>query len=194
MKRFHDEIFVHVIEKVLLQNLSDILSASKVHAMPAEMIARIAGESEDAQAQRRRFTKQLAVLIKGIEVCQEFVVFEDNGKPQFSVPTGLVISCVLMSIITDTVQSSMEEEETEIEEEQPNATYNKAPEDSVLDHSNKPAPLVTGTSSHAPPAAEATEVNEEPTLVEDDEWLPRASNKKKKKKGNLASIWDAPEN
>jgi putative heme iron utilization protein len=86
MKRFLDDVAVQVIEEVLLSALPAILSPVKIFEMPSEMIARIAGENEDAQAQRHQFAKQLAVLIKGIEVCKEFVVFKDNGKRQFFVP------------------------------------------------------------------------------------------------------------
>ncbi|KAF7538734.1 hypothetical protein G7054_g2726 [Neopestalotiopsis clavispora] len=162
MKRFLDEVAVQVIEEVLMSGLSDILSPMKIFTMPVEMIARVAGENEDARAQRHQFEKQFAVLIKGIEVCKEFVVFKDN----------------------DTVQLSMEEEESEGEEEQPDASYSNTPEDSALGYSNNPTPLVTETSSHSPPAAEATELNEEPTLVEDDEWPSSKATIKKKGKRN----------
>jgi hypothetical protein len=96
--------------------------------------------------------------------------------------------------MTDAVQLSLEEEEADVDEEQPDATYNKASEDSGLDHSNNPTPLVIETSSHSLPAAEVTELNEEPTLVEDDEWLPRrVPVKKKKKKSQPVFNWDEPE-
>ncbi|KAI1845364.1 hypothetical protein JX266_008459 [Neoarthrinium moseri] len=79
MKRFLDDVAVEIIEVVLVSALPAILSPVKVYEMAPELVARIAGESEEAQNQREQLTRQLEVLSRGAETCKEFAVTKFNG-------------------------------------------------------------------------------------------------------------------
>ncbi|KAJ0100684.1 hypothetical protein J7T55_002027, partial [Diaporthe amygdali] len=72
MKRFIDNVAVEVIEVGLVSALIDILSPVKVHMMKAELVAHIAGESEENQTYREQLNRQLEVLGKGAEICKQF--------------------------------------------------------------------------------------------------------------------------
>lgn len=41
--------------------------------MPADLVTRIAGESEENRAQHEQLNRQLDVLIKGSETCKRFI-------------------------------------------------------------------------------------------------------------------------
>lgn len=63
---------VEVIETKLLCALDGILSPLSVYQMDADQVARIAGESEEAKAEREQLTKQLEILGKGLTTCKNF--------------------------------------------------------------------------------------------------------------------------
>lgn len=48
--------------------------------MPADLVTRIAGESEENRAQREQLTKQLDVLMKGSDTCKHFIGVRNLGK------------------------------------------------------------------------------------------------------------------
>jgi len=48
--------------------------------MPADLVTRIAGESEENRAQREQLTRQLDVLMKGSETCKSFIGVRVLGK------------------------------------------------------------------------------------------------------------------
>jgi hypothetical protein len=73
LKRFIDDIAVEVIEAKLISPLGDIFSPVAVSAMPADLVTRIAGESEENRGQREQLTKQLDVLMKGSDTCKRFI-------------------------------------------------------------------------------------------------------------------------
>jgi hypothetical protein len=73
LKRFVDDIAIEVIESKLIAPLYDIFSPITVTCMPADLVNRIAGESEENRTQREQLTKQLDVLIKGSETCKSFI-------------------------------------------------------------------------------------------------------------------------
>ena len=73
MKRFIDDIAIEAVEAKLLSPLGDVVSPVAVSAMPAELITRIAGESEENRAHREQLTKQLDVLMKGSDTCKRFI-------------------------------------------------------------------------------------------------------------------------
>lgn len=73
LKRFVDDIAIEVIEAKLISPLYDIFSPIIVTSMPADLVTRIAGESEENRAQREQLTRQLDVLMKGSETCKRFV-------------------------------------------------------------------------------------------------------------------------
>jgi len=80
MKRFIDDVAVEVIELGLVSALADILSPVKVYKMEAELVAQIAGESEDSQTYREQLNRQLEVLGKGAEICKQFAFVKISGK------------------------------------------------------------------------------------------------------------------
>jgi hypothetical protein len=73
LKRFIDDITIEVIEAKLISPLCDIFSPITVTSMPADLVTRIAGESEENRAQREQLTRQLDVLMKGSETCKRFI-------------------------------------------------------------------------------------------------------------------------
>ncbi len=85
MKRFVDDIAVEVIEAKLISPLGDVFSPVAVSAMPADLVTRIAGESEENRAQREQLTKQLDVLMKGSDTCKRFIGVRLLGKKAPSV-------------------------------------------------------------------------------------------------------------
>jgi sRNA-binding carbon storage regulator CsrA len=80
MKRFIDDVAVEVIEVGLVSVLVDILSPVAVYQMETELVAQIAGESEDNQSHREQLNRQLDVLGKGAEICKQFAFVKISGK------------------------------------------------------------------------------------------------------------------
>jgi hypothetical protein len=72
-------VAVEVIEAKLMSALDRILSPLSVYLMPADEVARIAGESEETRAERDQLNKQLDVLRNGLETCKRFVGFRISG-------------------------------------------------------------------------------------------------------------------
>lgn len=58
--------------------------------MTAEMVASIAGESEENRAQREQLTKQLDVLMKGFETCKRFMTI---GVLGMTLPFSSLADC-----------------------------------------------------------------------------------------------------
>ncbi|XRM46529.1 hypothetical protein ABZX51_009561 [Aspergillus tubingensis] len=77
LKRFIDDVAVEVVEVKLVQSLSDIFTPLKVFEMPAELVSRIAGESDENRALRQQLNKKLQVLDQGLWTCRQFV--SDRG-------------------------------------------------------------------------------------------------------------------
>ncbi|GJC90451.1 hypothetical protein ColLi_13289 [Colletotrichum liriopes] len=74
MKRFIDDIAVEAIELVLVSALAEILSPVKVYKMKPDLVALVAGESEENRTYREQLTKQLEILSRGAEICKHFAV------------------------------------------------------------------------------------------------------------------------
>lgn len=91
MKRFIDDIAIEVIEAKLLSPLGDVFSPVAVSAMPADLVTRIAGESEENRAQREQLTKQLDVLTKGSDTCKRFMGVRLLGKKALGVPLSQLL-------------------------------------------------------------------------------------------------------
>ncbi|ETS83523.1 hypothetical protein PFICI_05399 [Pestalotiopsis fici W106-1] len=164
MKRFLDDIAVQVIEVVLLAALPAILSPVKIFEMSSELIARIAGESEDTRAQRHQLMKQVVVLSKGIEVCKEFVVFKDNDTVPLSVREG---------------------QEEEDDDDYQTGDLNPLSEKPETQRPASALPVVVQTSSHASPTAKGIDLHQTTEIAEDlapDVWGLTYSKTKKIKK------------
>lgn len=73
LKRFIDDIANEVVEGKLISPLGGIFKPVAVSAMSADLVASMAGESEESRAQREQLTKQLDVLTKGSETCKRFI-------------------------------------------------------------------------------------------------------------------------
>jgi hypothetical protein len=80
LKRFIDDIAVELIEAKLISPLYDIFSPITVTSMPANLVTRIAGESEENRAQREQLNRQLDVLTKGSETCKRFIGIRVLGE------------------------------------------------------------------------------------------------------------------
>jgi hypothetical protein len=80
LKRFVDDIAIEVIEAKFISPLYDIFSPITVTSMPADLVAGIAGESEENRAQREQLTRQIDVLMKGSETCKRFIGVGVIGK------------------------------------------------------------------------------------------------------------------
>jgi len=80
LKRFIDDIAIEVIEAKLISPLGNIFSPVAVSAMSAELVACVAGESEENRGQREQLTKQLDVLVKGSDTCKRFIGIRLLGK------------------------------------------------------------------------------------------------------------------
>jgi hypothetical protein len=79
LKRFIDDVAVEVIEAKLASALSGILSPISVFEMPADQVARVAGEPEEIRSERGQLNKQLEVLQNGLETCKRFVGLRLSG-------------------------------------------------------------------------------------------------------------------
>ncbi|KAL2048580.1 hypothetical protein N7G274_000492 [Stereocaulon virgatum] len=92
LRRFTDDIAIEAVEAKLLSPLGDVFSPVAVSAMPAELITRIAGESEENRAQREQLTKQLDVLMKDSDTCKRFIGVKllnpDDGTIQLDPKTN----------------------------------------------------------------------------------------------------------
>lgn len=75
-----DDIAIEVVEAKLISPLYDIFSPISVTSMPADLVASIAGESEENRAQREQLTRQLDVLMKGSETCKRFIGIRGFGE------------------------------------------------------------------------------------------------------------------
>ncbi|KAI9742782.1 MAG: hypothetical protein M1818_003511 [Claussenomyces sp. TS43310] len=73
LKRFVDDVVVEVIEAKLISELDKIFSPVTVSAMPTNLVAQIAGESEENRAEREQLTRELDVLGKGSDTCKRFI-------------------------------------------------------------------------------------------------------------------------
>ncbi|KAI3321511.1 hypothetical protein HD806DRAFT_537184 [Xylariaceae sp. AK1471] len=56
-----------------------ILSSVKIYGMVPELVAQIAGETEDVQTQRSERMRQLKVLSSGSEICKQFAAAKLSG-------------------------------------------------------------------------------------------------------------------
>jgi hypothetical protein len=58
---------------MLVSPIGSIFSPVSVSGMPADLVTRIAGESEESRELREQLTKQLDVLTKGSDTCRRFI-------------------------------------------------------------------------------------------------------------------------
>lgn len=72
LKTFVDNITVQVVENLLINDLWELFSPVDVGSMPSETVAKIAEETSESQALRQQLTRKLAILEKGLEVCQRY--------------------------------------------------------------------------------------------------------------------------
>ncbi|KAF2259691.1 hypothetical protein CC78DRAFT_524429 [Lojkania enalia] len=79
LKRFVDDIAVEAIETNIIAKLDDILSPIKVTYLTADVVASVAGESEESRAKRKQLMNQLDMLVRGSETCKRFMVGRLQG-------------------------------------------------------------------------------------------------------------------
>jgi hypothetical protein len=72
-------VAVEIVEVKLIQSLTSLLSPVQVFEMPSELVARIAGESEEDSLLRDQLKKKLQILGKGLETCRQFVCSRGIG-------------------------------------------------------------------------------------------------------------------
>ncbi|KAF7516649.1 hypothetical protein PCG10_002038 [Penicillium crustosum] len=80
LKRFVDDIATEVIEVKLLGAITTLFTPITAFDMPKELIAQIAGESEESQSRREQLNKKLWILGKGSDTCKRFVGIRGLGK------------------------------------------------------------------------------------------------------------------
>ena len=98
MKRFIDDIAIEVIEAKLVSKLENMFTPLDVVAMDLDLVARIAGESEESRAQREQLTKQLEILTKGSDTCRRFIEVRLNCETKHTLNLWKVIlTCELAS-------------------------------------------------------------------------------------------------
>lgn len=73
LKRFIDDVAVEAIEANMMSKLHDILSPTKVALMAPDVVATIAGESEESRARRVQLTTQRDTLRAGAETCKRIM-------------------------------------------------------------------------------------------------------------------------
>ncbi|KAK7751822.1 hypothetical protein SLS62_006308 [Diatrype stigma] len=79
VKRFIDDVAIQVIEENLLSTLPNILSPVSVFNMQPELVALIAGESQQSRAQREELVKKIEVLKNGSVTCNRFIQLRRGG-------------------------------------------------------------------------------------------------------------------
>ncbi|KAI4219206.1 MAG: hypothetical protein L6R40_008733, partial [Gallowayella cf. fulva] len=72
--------------------------------MPADLVTRIAGESEQNRAQREQLNKQLDVLVKGSETCKRFIGVRLLGKKALSMSLAQLLLMYWVDADDDTIQ------------------------------------------------------------------------------------------
>lgn len=80
MKRFIDNVAIEVTEVNFLLILHSIFSPRTVTTMPEELVAHVAGESEESHVLRKQFKRQIEFLKNGAETCKRFVGIRCLGE------------------------------------------------------------------------------------------------------------------
>ena len=80
LKRFIDDTANEVVEGKLISPLGGIFTPVAVSTMSVDLVASMAGESEESRAQREEVAKQLDVLTKGSDTCKRFIGVRLLGK------------------------------------------------------------------------------------------------------------------
>ncbi|OKL57356.1 hypothetical protein UA08_07539 [Talaromyces atroroseus] len=95
LKRFVDDVAIHVIEAKLIAHLNNMFSPMTVLSMAPDLVQKVAGESEERRAEREQWAKQREILLKGIETCNRFMdvsLCQSDGFPaqatHISITTG----------------------------------------------------------------------------------------------------------
>jgi len=73
LKRFIDDVAIEVVEAKLVSPLGGIFTPVAVSAMSVDLVASIAGESEENRAQREQLNQQLEVFTQGYDTCKRFI-------------------------------------------------------------------------------------------------------------------------
>ncbi|KAH7016233.1 dynamin family protein [Microdochium trichocladiopsis] len=74
MKRFVDDIAVSVIEAGLVLALHQMLCPAEVYKMDTELVASLAGDTEENRVCREQAVRQLEVLDRSAQICRQFPV------------------------------------------------------------------------------------------------------------------------
>ena len=65
MKKFIDDVCVLAVEQCILQALPSIFSVESIYEMSDEEVTSLAGEDDNAAAQRKSLSEKLSVLQEG---------------------------------------------------------------------------------------------------------------------------------
>jgi hypothetical protein len=72
LKCLVDNIAIHAVELILIQQLEGVLSSQYIMEMSPGLIEKIASESPSTTAQRELLLRKLEVLLGGMEVCRRY--------------------------------------------------------------------------------------------------------------------------
>jgi hypothetical protein len=82
MKLFMDNVPTLAIQAPIVRKIPEMLSPTAVSTqMNADIISKIAGESEEKVRDREETLSRLEKLKKGAQICREYAVRPRSGKP-----------------------------------------------------------------------------------------------------------------
>lgn len=194
MKRFIDDIAIEVIEAKLISPLGDVFSPVAISAMPADLVTRIAGESEENHAQREQLTKQLDVLVKGSDTCKRFIGVRLLGKKAPSVSLYQLLLMYWIDADDGTIQLDPKSNSAK----KNSSNFDVAPDDSLqedvrslsdrsLSWRSSPIEVSESVSTEVRESREETPTPEADIMEAPQEHLFDSSKKKSKKSRILAN-------
>lgn len=71
---------MEAVETSLIAKLGEILSPIKVANLTVNVVANVAGESDESRVKRGQLTSQLDVLVQGLQTCKKFMVGKLHGR------------------------------------------------------------------------------------------------------------------
>jgi hypothetical protein len=81
MKLFTDNVPTLVIQASIVRGMHNILCPTNVFAMDPELVAKIAGESEDKVLEREELLRKLATLEAGSRICNQYALRQTGKFP-----------------------------------------------------------------------------------------------------------------
>ncbi|KAF2452977.1 P-loop containing nucleoside triphosphate hydrolase protein [Lineolata rhizophorae] len=181
MKTFVDNVCIQVVEDVLIGDIWTIFSPPEVGQMHPDLIARIAAESTESQAQRRQLNRKLRILGKGKEICERHSTHSASKtvRARMEAKTALQDDAQTFRSEVSYTSSLRSRVESDSNEGSRGQMAEQKPPSEVGDY------LDQGSTSEAPPVAELVEDKEEDGFATKVphvglEWRPLGKKSKKR--------------